>query len=92
MSVIQEVEWLNGERRFPGELRLPHAVTIVRVQSFADEPTELTIGFDGEIDRAVRSSFLGDERGDLERDGQSVRLPLERFETAALKLVPASTI
>jgi hypothetical protein len=75
-----------------GLVQSDDGATIVRVQSFADEPTELTIGFDGEIDRAVRSSFLGDERGDLERDGQSVRLPLERFETAALKLVPASTI
>ena len=36
VSVIREVEWLNGERRFPGELRLPHAATIIRVQSRAE--------------------------------------------------------
>jgi predicted transposase YbfD/YdcC len=36
VSVIKEVDWLNGERRFPGELRLPHAATIVRVQSRAE--------------------------------------------------------
>jgi predicted transposase YbfD/YdcC len=27
---------LNGERRFPGELRLPHAATLIRVQSRAE--------------------------------------------------------
>ena len=36
VSVIREVEWLNGERRFPGELRLPQAATIIRVQSRAE--------------------------------------------------------
>jgi predicted transposase YbfD/YdcC len=33
VSVIHEVDWLNGERRFPGELRLPQAAAIIRVQS-----------------------------------------------------------
>ena len=32
VSVIRDVDWLDGERRFPGELRLPHAATLVRVQ------------------------------------------------------------
>lgn len=32
-SVVREVEWLSGERRFPGELRLPHAASIVRVEA-----------------------------------------------------------
>lgn len=38
VSVIEEVEWLGGNdgRRFPGELRLPHAATIIRVQSRAE--------------------------------------------------------
>jgi len=36
VSVISEIEWLNGERRFPGELRLPRAATIIRVQSHAE--------------------------------------------------------
>ena len=36
VSVIKEVDWLNGARRFPGELRLPHAAAIIRVQSRAE--------------------------------------------------------
>ena len=36
VSVVREVDWLNGDRRFPGELRLPHAATLVRVQSRAE--------------------------------------------------------
>lgn len=33
VSVIREVDWLSGERRFPGELRLPGAACLVRVQA-----------------------------------------------------------
>lgn len=36
VSVIEEADWLDGDRRFPGELRLPDAATIVRVQSRAE--------------------------------------------------------
>ena len=36
VSVINEVDWLDGGRRFPGELRLPHAATLIRVQSRAE--------------------------------------------------------
>jgi predicted transposase YbfD/YdcC len=36
VSVVKEVDWLNGERRFPCELRLPHAATIIRVRSRAE--------------------------------------------------------
>jgi predicted transposase YbfD/YdcC len=36
VSVIKDVDWLDGERRFPGELRLPHAATLIRVQSRAE--------------------------------------------------------
>ena len=36
VSVIKEVDWLNGDRRFPGELRMPHAATLIRVQSRAE--------------------------------------------------------
>ncbi len=36
VSVIKEVDWLDGDRRFPGELRLPHATTLIRVQSRAE--------------------------------------------------------
>lgn len=31
--VGREADWLTGERRFPGELRLPGAMTIVKVRS-----------------------------------------------------------
>lgn len=33
IAVIREVNWLSGERRFPGELRLPDAASIVRVRA-----------------------------------------------------------
>ena len=33
VSVIREVDWLSGERRFPGELRLPGAACLVRVRA-----------------------------------------------------------
>jgi predicted transposase YbfD/YdcC len=31
VTVAHEVDWLNGDRRFPGELRLPDVAAIVRV-------------------------------------------------------------
>ncbi len=33
VDVIHEVDWLDGDRRFPGEFRLPGAATIIRVRS-----------------------------------------------------------
>lgn len=36
VTVAREVDWLNGDRRFPGELRLPDVATIVRVASRAE--------------------------------------------------------
>lgn len=36
VSVVREVDWLDGDRRFPGEFRLPKAATIIRVQSRAE--------------------------------------------------------
>src|SRR3546814_15181378 len=33
VAVSRETDWLTGTRRFPGELRLPGAATIVRVPS-----------------------------------------------------------
>ncbi len=36
VSVIREVDWLSGERRFPGELRLPNVACLVRVQAEAE--------------------------------------------------------
>jgi predicted transposase YbfD/YdcC len=36
VTVAREIDWLNGERRFPGELRLPDAATIVKVAARAE--------------------------------------------------------
>lgn len=36
VSVMRQVDWLDAGRRFPGELRLPEAATIIRVQSRAE--------------------------------------------------------
>jgi predicted transposase YbfD/YdcC len=36
VSVIAETDWLNGERRFPGELRLPGPSRLIRVESRAE--------------------------------------------------------
>jgi predicted transposase YbfD/YdcC len=36
VRVVRDVDWLNGERRFPGELCLPHAATVIRVKSRAE--------------------------------------------------------
>jgi predicted transposase YbfD/YdcC len=36
VTVAHEVDWLGGDRRFPGEVRLPDVATIVRVASRAE--------------------------------------------------------
>ena len=36
VSVIGEVDWLDGDRRFPGELRLPAASCVIKVDSRAE--------------------------------------------------------
>jgi predicted transposase YbfD/YdcC len=36
VTVACEVDWLNGDRRFPGELRLPQIATLVRVAARAE--------------------------------------------------------
>lgn len=33
VTLAREVDWLNAERRFPGELRLPDVAAIIKVQS-----------------------------------------------------------
>jgi predicted transposase YbfD/YdcC len=33
VTVAKDVDWLGGDRRFPGELRLPDVAAIIRVQS-----------------------------------------------------------
>ncbi len=34
--MAREVEWLSGDRRFPGELRLPDVAAIIKVESKAE--------------------------------------------------------
>ncbi|WP_169514880.1 glycoside hydrolase family 38 C-terminal domain-containing protein [Humibacter albus] len=70
-----------------GLVQADDGATIVRVQSFADEPALVGISLATELARAARSTFLGDERGELEVEGSMVYLPLERFEAAAVKVV-----
>jgi len=36
VTVAQEVDWLSGDRRFPGELRLPDVASIIKVESKAE--------------------------------------------------------
>src|SRR5271157_5631391 len=36
VTVAREVDWLGGDRRFPGELRLPDVAAIIRVESKAE--------------------------------------------------------
>ena len=36
VTLAREVDWLNGERRFPGELRLPSVSAIIKVSSKAE--------------------------------------------------------
>ena len=36
VSVAREVDWLDGDRRFPGEVRLPDVATIIKVASRAE--------------------------------------------------------
>lgn len=36
VSVLHDVDWLDGDRRFPGEHRFPGAATLIRVQSRAE--------------------------------------------------------
>jgi predicted transposase YbfD/YdcC len=33
ITLARQVDWLDGARRFPGELRLPHVAAVVRVES-----------------------------------------------------------
>lgn len=33
VTVLREVDWLSGDRRFPGELRLPDVAAIIKVES-----------------------------------------------------------
>jgi predicted transposase YbfD/YdcC len=36
VTVARQVDWLDGDRRFPGEVRLPNVATVVKVASRAE--------------------------------------------------------
>jgi hypothetical protein len=61
--------------------------SIVRLQSFADEPVDVELAFGVAVDAVVRSAYLGDDTGapvDL-LDGV-VRTSLAPFEAAAVRI------
>jgi len=63
-SLMREVDWLSGERRFPGELRLPGVACIIRVQARVERGAALHT----ETRYYVSSADLNAERA-----GQAVR-------------------
>ena len=64
VSVVREVDWLSGDRRFPGELRLPEVACIIRVQACIERG-----GKNHEETRYYISSAILD----AERAGQAIR-------------------
>jgi len=63
-SLVREVHWLSGDRRFPGELRLPGVACIIRVQARIERGGTLHT----ETRYYASSADL-----DAERAGQAVR-------------------
>ena len=63
-SLLREVDWLSGDRRFPGELRLPGVACIIRVAARVERGGTVHI----ETRYYVSSADL-----DAERAGQAVR-------------------
>ena len=63
-SVMREVDWLSGDRRFPGELRLPGVACIVRVQACVERA--------GKPHTETRY-YISSAALDAERAGQAVR-------------------
>jgi predicted transposase YbfD/YdcC len=64
VSVVREVDWLCGDRRFPGELRLPGVACIVRVQA--------SIERGGRAHEETRY-YIASASLDAERAGEAVR-------------------
>jgi predicted transposase YbfD/YdcC len=64
VSVMREVEWLSGDRRFPGELRLPGVACIVRVQACIER---------GAKAHQETRYYISSAALDAERAGQAVR-------------------
>jgi len=63
-SVVREIDWLSGERRFPGELRLPDAASIVRVAACIRR---------GEKTHAETRYYISSARLTAEAAGRAVR-------------------
>jgi predicted transposase YbfD/YdcC len=63
-SVVREVDWLSGDRRFPGELRLPGAASIVRVEATIRR---------GETTHAETRYYIASAKLTAETAGQAVR-------------------
>lgn len=61
--------------------------TLLRLQSFADEPVELGIRLGRPVVRAFRASYYGDV-GEQLTTGSDVVLTVERFESVAVLLEP----
>jgi predicted transposase YbfD/YdcC len=64
VSVVREVDWLSGGRRFPGELRLPDVACIVRVEACIERG--------GKTHEETRY-YIASAPLDAERAGQAVR-------------------
>ena len=64
IDVIRDVDWLSGDRRFPGELRLPDAASIVRVRARIQR---------GQIVHAETRYYISSAALDAERAGRAVR-------------------
>ena len=64
VTVAREVDWLSGERRFPGELRLPDVATVVRVRSRVET---------GGKTRGETRYYISSARLDARRAGEAVR-------------------
>ena len=64
VSVVREVDWLSGERHFPGELRLPGVACIIRVHAAIERSGKAH----AETRYYISSAVL-----EAERAGQAVR-------------------
>jgi predicted transposase YbfD/YdcC len=64
IAVIHDVDWLSGDRRFPGELRLPDAACIIRVRARIQR---------GQTMHTETRYYISSARLTAERAGQAVR-------------------
>ena len=64
IDVIRDVDWLSGERRFPGELRLPDAASIIRVRAQVQR---------GQTTHAETRYYISSAALSAVRAGQAVR-------------------